>query len=89
MNKGELIDAVASHLGESKAAASKLVDVVLQSILEGVAKDQKVAIAGFGTFRKRQRKGRTGVNPATKKQMVIHPTTTVGFTPSQTLRNQV
>lgn len=89
MNKGELIDAVASNLGESKTTAAKLVDVVLQSIVNGVAHDQKVAIAGFGTFRKRKRKGRTGVNPATKKEMVIEPTTTIGFTASQTLRNQV
>lgn len=89
MNKGELIDAVASQLGETKTAAAKIVDIVLDQIVNGVSKDEKVAIAGFGTFRKRQRKGRTGVNPSTKKEMVIEPTTTIGFTASQALRNHV
>ncbi|HVZ93712.1 MAG TPA: HU family DNA-binding protein [Phycisphaerales bacterium] len=89
MNKGELIEQVASQMGESKTTATRIVDVVLKSIVDGVSKDQKVAIAGFGTFRKRNRKGRTGVNPSTKQEMVIKASSTIGFTPSQSLRDQV
>ncbi len=86
MNKGELIEAVASHLGESKATASRALDAVLGSLTEGVQKDGKVSIAGFGTFRKKDRKERTAINPATKEPMHIPASSTVGFTPSQALK---
>ncbi len=89
MNKGELIEAVASHLGESKATASRALDAVLQSLTEGVQKDGKVSIAGFGTFRKKDRKERTAINPATKEPMHIPASSTVGFTPSQALKDSV
>lgn len=89
MNKGELVDAVANRLNETKTNAQRLVDAVLESIIEGVQKDDKVAVSGFGTFKKRRRKARTGINPATKQPIHIEASTTVGFTASSTLRNGV
>lgn len=86
MNKGDLIESVASRLGESKAGATRIVDAVISGIIEGVQQDDKVAIAGFGTFKKKHRKQRTGINPATKEQMVIAASTTVGFTPSPAIK---
>ena len=46
MNKGELIDAVATQLETTKADATKAVDAVIASIANGVRIDQKVQIAG-------------------------------------------
>ena len=89
MNKGDLIEAVATHLGESKAGASRVVEAVLRTIVDGVQKDEKVAIAGFGTFKKKRRKARQGINPLTKQVISINASTTVGFTPSESLRNGV
>jgi len=86
MNKGELIDAVAAELGESKAVASRMIDVVLRAIIHGVEADGKVAIAGFGTFRKKTRKARIAINPATKLPVNIPAATTLGFTASQVLK---
>lgn len=86
MNKGDLIESVAAELGESKATASKVVEAVLISISSGVNSDEKVAIAGFGTFKKKFRKERNGINPATKQPITIAASTTVGFTPSQALK---
>ena len=50
-------------------------------------RDEKVAIAGFGTFRRKHRKARRAINPATREPMEIPASTTVGFTPSQALRD--
>ena len=55
MNKGQLIDAVASELGASKVAAGKAIDAVIASITQGVNRDDSVTIAGFGTFAKKNR----------------------------------
>lgn len=87
MNKGDLIEAVAAQLGESKTVASRAVDAVLGGISEGVQQDEKVSIAGFGTFRRKERKARTGINPATKETIQIPASSTVGFSPSQALKD--
>lgn len=89
MNKGDLIDAVAAKTGESRASAARFADAVLECIVEGVNREGKVAIAGFGTFKKKHRKARMGMNPITRLPMEIKPSTILGFTPSETLRNGV
>lgn len=89
MTKAELIQAVAQELGESRAGAARAVDAVLHAIVDGVHRDERVAITGFGTFRKKHRKARAGINPATKQIIEIKPSTTLGFTPSQSLRNGI
>lgn len=88
MNKGQLIDAVATELGDSKASASRALDAVISSITVGLKHDEAVTIVGFGTFSKKDRAARTGRNPATGEPMQIKASTTVGFKPSQTLRDQ-
>ncbi len=52
MNKAELIDALATRLGDKKAATSAL-DAVLAEIQTAVTKGDKVSITGFGVFEKR------------------------------------
>ncbi|MCR9218048.1 MAG: HU family DNA-binding protein [bacterium] len=89
MNKGDLIEAVASQMGESKATATKVVDIVLDTIANGVQKDDKVAITGFGTFKKKHRKARKGINPATREPIDIPASTSVGFTPSQNFKDSL
>lgn len=63
MNKTELISAVAEQSGLTKKDAEKAVTAVIDTIIDSVAKDEKVQIAGFGTFEQRQRKARTGSDP--------------------------
>lgn len=86
MNKGELIERVASELKTTRADAAKAVDAVIDSITTGLRSGDRVAIAGFGTFVKRRRSPRRGVNPATRAPMTIAATTTAGFKPAAALR---
>lgn len=89
MNKGELIDLVATELKSSKAEAGRAVETVLECITKGLREEQKVALAGFGTFVKRNRGPRTGINPATKEPIKIGPSTTCSFKPSATLKETI
>ena len=89
MNKGQLIEAVAAELGESKAGATRAVEAVINSITTGIKHDDGVTIVGFGSFQKRNRKPRTGRNPATGEPMEIAASTTVGFKPSQSLKDEL
>jgi DNA-binding protein HU-beta len=89
MNKGQLITRVAEDLGESKAAASRAVDAVIKSIVEGLKNDDAVTISGFGTFSKRDRSARTICNPSTGELIEVKPSRTVGFKPSQLLKKEL
>lgn len=89
MNKGELIEAVASQMGETRAMAARAVDAVLESIAAGVKEHEKVTISGFGSFEKKRRSARTGMNPATKEKIQIGASTTVGFKPAPSLKSSM
>lgn len=89
MNKGDLIELVAGRLGESKASAGRAVEAVLESIAEGVVSEDRVAISGFGTFRKSHRKGRQSIHPVSKQPLEIAPSVTVQFKASQALKDQL
>ena len=86
MNKGQLIEAVASELGDSKASATRAVDAVINCITNGIKRDEGVTIVGFGSFVKKQRKARIGRNPVTGEPLEIKASMTVGFKASQTLK---
>lgn len=86
MNKGDLIEAVASNLEGTKADASRAVDAVIEAIVAGVKEDDKVTIAGFGTFQKKHRAARTGINPATKQPIQIAASTTCAFKPADAVK---
>ena len=78
MNKAEVIDAMSRHLGSSKAEAERALNAFTSSVSEGLVKDGDVAILGFGTFRRSERKARMGTNPQTKER--IHIPASVGVT---------
>ena len=89
MNKGDLIEAVAADLGESKATATRALEAVLHCITQGIKNDEAVTIIGFGTFSKKNRAARMGRNPATGEPLHIKASTTVGFKPSKMLKDSM
>ncbi len=89
MNKSDLVEIVASQLGETKAAASRAVEAVLEAISTGVREHERVTIVGFGSFEKKMRAGRNGVNPVTKERIEIKPAMTVTFKAAQALKDSL
>jgi DNA-binding protein HU-beta len=89
MNKGDLVEAVAKELKDSKAASERAVNAVLGSIKKGLKKDKKVQLVGFGTFEVRKRKARKGRNPRTGAAITIKARKTVGFKAGQNLKSSV
>jgi len=57
MNKGELVDAVASSASLSRADATKAVDGVLDAIQSTLSQGGSVGLVGFGTFSVKARAG--------------------------------
>lgn len=89
MTKTELVDAVAKKAGLTKAQAKEAVDATVEIISASLAKEEKVAIIGFGAFTVVERKERTGINPRTKETITIPACKQVRFKPGMELAEKV
>ena len=69
----------------TKQQVSQAIDIILDSIIDSVALDDKVEIRGFGTFSKKLIRPRKFVNPKTKKVSYLGETATMHFKPSKAL----
>ncbi|MDX2002742.1 MAG: HU family DNA-binding protein [Chitinophagales bacterium] len=79
MNKGELVNQIATEAGLSKAQAGAALNAVLDGITATLKKGDKVTLVGFGTFSVSQRSARTGRNPQTGKEIKIAAKKVVRF----------
>jgi DNA-binding protein HU-beta len=79
MNKSDLIDAMASDAGISKAQAKKALDSFTDNVSGALAKGGRVSLVGFGTFSTSKRSAREGRNPQTGKKIQIPAKTVAKF----------
>ena len=89
MNKGELIDSVASSVGESKRLVGDVLDATINTIESQVKKGERVALPGFGTFERRARSARTARNPRTGEEIKVPARTVPAFKPGATFKSTV
>jgi DNA-binding protein HU-beta len=89
VNKSQLIDALATRFEGNKKAASHALESVLDTITREVAKGEKVAITGFGSFEKRVREARWVRNPQTGARIKAKKTSVPKFTAGADLKNVV
>ncbi len=89
MNKSQLIDALAARYEGNRKAAAHALESVLDTITREVAKGEKVAITGFGSFEKRVRKAGWARNPATGERIKTKKKAVPKFSPGAELKNVV
>ncbi len=71
MNKAELIDAIASEAGLTKADAKKALDAFVGATTKALKGGDRISLVGFGSFSISKRAARTGRNPPTGKEIKI------------------
>ncbi len=69
----------------TKSEVTEAINVILESITEAVALDEKVEIRGFGTFSKKCIRPRKFTNPKTKEVSYLGETAIMHFKPSKSL----
>ena len=89
MNKAELIDAIASDAGLTKADAKKALDSFIKATTVSLKKGDRVALVGFGSFSVAKREARKGRNPQTGKEIKIPAKKVVKFKAGAELANVV
>ena len=89
MNKSDLIDAMASDAGISKAAAKSALKSFMSSVTNTLKDGGKVALVGFGTFSVSKRSARSGRNPQTGAEITIAAKNVAKFKAGAGLSNAV
>lgn len=89
MTKADLIEEI-SRAGEMSRKDSELiVETVFESIIRSLRSGEKIEIRGFGSFRTRERKPRTGRNPKTGARVDVPAKRIPYFKPSKELKDVV
>jgi integration host factor subunit beta len=89
MTKAELVDHVTALGDLTRRDGEVIVDTLFDSIIGALKADDKVEVRGFGSFRTRQRKPRTGRNPKTGASVSVPAKRVPYFKPSKELRDLV
>ncbi|MCC6931993.1 MAG: integration host factor subunit alpha [Deltaproteobacteria bacterium] len=87
LTKADLVDAIYETLPMDKHKASQIVEDWIELIKEGLDRDNKVMISGFGVFEVKSKHARPGRNPQTGDRITLDARKVVKFKPSQILRS--
>jgi DNA-binding protein HU-beta len=88
VNRSEVIDGLAERLGD-KAVAAAALDGLIDIVGRSLAKGERVAISGFGTWERVERPARVGRNPATGQSIRIKKSAAPKFKAGNTLKGVV
>jgi len=86
MTKAELVEEVSRAVTATRKDAETVVETIFDCIVKALQGDDKVEIRGFGSFRTRKRRGRTGRNPKTGAKVQVPPKRIPFFKPSKELK---
>ncbi len=71
MTKADLVDFIADKADLTKADAARALDAVVAGVTNGLKKEGKVSLIGFGTFSAKKKPARVGRNPQTGAEVKI------------------
>lgn len=80
---------MAKEAGLTKTAAEAALNAFIAGTIKTVKKGDKVVLAGFGTFERRARAARVGVNPATGAKIKIKATKVPAFKAGKQFKDAV
>lgn len=89
MTKADLIEEVSTLAEVTRKDGEVIVETIFDSIVKSLRAGDKIEIRGFGSFRTRQRKPRTGRNPKTGAKVDVPAKKIPYFKPSKELKDLV
>lgn len=85
----DMVRYVASDCDVTQRVARSMIDTFIETVMKAVSEDRRVVIPGFGTWLRRHKKARTGINPKNKEPIRIEEHGAVGFKPGTQFRSRV
>jgi integration host factor subunit beta len=89
VTKADLVEQVVRVTELPRKESEAVVETIFESIIGALQGGDRIEIRGFGSFRTRQRRGRTGRNPKTGAKVEVPPKKIPFFKPSKELKDFV
>lgn len=89
VTKADLVEEVVRITELPRKESEAVVETIFESIIGALQGGDRIEIRGFGSFRTRQRRGRTGRNPKTGAKVEVPPKKIPFFKPSKELKDFV
>lgn len=90
VTKANLIEQILEEYSSlDKAEATKIVNLFFDTIIESLAKGEKVELRGFGSFRVKKRDARIGRNPKTGEKVNVPSKMIPFFKPGKLLKTMI
>jgi integration host factor subunit beta len=89
VTKAHLVEEVVRVTELPRKESETVVETIFESIIGALQGGDRIEIRGFGSFRTRQRRGRTGRNPKTGAKVDVPPKRIPFFKPSKELKDHV
>ncbi|MFZ8848206.1 MAG: HU family DNA-binding protein [Minisyncoccia bacterium] len=86
-------EALAQKISEKfdipKKTAVEILNYFIELVAQNLKQGNKVKLPGLGTFRVRERKARTAINPKTGEKITVPATKVPKFTPAKELKELI
>jgi integration host factor subunit beta len=89
VTKADLVEEVVRVTDLPRKVSKAVVETIFGSMIGALRGGDRIEIRGFGSFRIRQRRGRTGRNPKTGAKVEVPPMHIPFFKPSKELKDHV
>lgn len=89
MTKKDIVTKIADETGLKQVDVKKVVQKTFDTIVESLARGERVELRNFGIFKVKTRKGRMGRNPRTGESVAIPDKKVVSFKSGMKMKQDV
>ena len=89
INRKTLANTIHQNIGFSQVISENIVNDIFYIVMSGFKENEKVKIASFGTFLKKRKNERMGLNPKTKEKKIISARNVVTFKASKFFKDKI
>ena len=89
VSRKALANKIYHHIGFSKTISENIVNDIFYIIISSFKENKKIKITSFGTFLKKSKNERIGLNPKTKEKKIISARNVVTFKASKFFKYKI
>ena len=83
MTKADLVEEVIRVTELPRKESEAIVETIFESIIQALQTGDKIEIRGFGSFRTRQRRGRSAATPRLARRLMCPPSAFLSSSPAK------
>ena len=89
LNRKALANIIYQNIGFSKIISENIVKDIFYIIISAFKENEKIKITSFGTFKKKGKNKRMGLNPKTKEKKIISARNVITFKASKFFKDKI